>query len=440
MNQSTDLLIISNGWVIDPGRWNGPGDVWIRQGRIAEVKAPQTPLPSHADHFNATGLIVAPGFVDLHVHLREPGLEYKETIETGTAAAAAGGFTTVCCMPNTKPVNDSPAVTQTIHDRAQTTGLVRVHPIGAITKGSLGKEPTDFRALRGAGCVAVSDDGNPVMENAVMQQAMVDALALDLPVIDHCEDLSLAGCGCISEGPLARYLGVSGIPPEAESRMVERDIALSKETDCHLHIAHISTVKAVEAVRKAKAAGVRVTAEACPHHFMLTEEAVREHGPLAKMNPPLRRDADVQAVRAGLQDGTIDVIATDHAPHAAHEKQWGLNKAPFGIVGLETALGLSLRLVEEGVLSLETMIQKLTSAPARLFGLSCGTLAAGTPADVVLIDPKMEWTVDPEQFRSKGRNTPFTGWRLRGSVIRTLFGGVTVYQRPVGDKDEGEGL
>ncbi len=430
MKPPADLLIISNGWVIDPGRWNGLGDVWIQQGRIAEVKTPQTAFPSHADHINATGLIVAPGFVDLHVHFREPGLEYKETIETGTAAAAAGGFTTVCCMPNTKPVNDSPAVTQTIHDRTQATGLVRVHPIGAITKGSLGKEPTDFRALRGAGCVAVSDDGNPVMEDVVMRQAMVDALALNLPVVDHCEDLSLAGCGCMAEGPIARHLGVRGIPSEAESRMVERDIALSKETGCHLHIAHISTTKAVEAVRKAKAAGVRVTAEACPHHFLLTEEAVRDQGALAKMNPPLRRHVDVQAVREGLQDGTIEAIATDHAPHAAHEKQWGLTKAPFGIVGLETALGLSLRLVQEGVLSLEAMIQKLTSAPARLFGLSCGTLAADAPADVALIDPRMEWTVDPEQFRSKGRNTPFAGWRLRGAVVQTMVDGVTVYQKP----------
>ena len=409
------------------------GDVWISQGRIAEVTPPQTALPSHAGHFKADGLIVAPGLVDLHVHLREPGYEYKETIETGTAAAAAGGFTTVCCMPNTNPVNDSPAVTETIHDRVHATGLVRVHPIGAITKGLQGKEPSDLRGLRGAGCVAVSDDGRPVMEHAVMRQAMLEARALDLPVIDHCEDLSLAGCGCMAEGPLSRLLGVRGIPSEAESKMVERDIALSKATECHLHIAHISTANAVEAVRTAKAAGIRVTAEACPHHFMLTEEAVREQGALAKMNPPLRRNADVRAVRDGLRDGTIDAIATDHAPHAAYEKQWGLSKAPFGIVGLETALGLSLRLVEEGLLSLESMIEKLTSAPARLLGLSCGTLAAGAQADVVLIDPRMEWTVDPERFRSKGRNSPFAGWRLRGAVVRTLVGGVTVFQRT---KDE----
>ena len=276
MNHPADLFIISGGWVIDPGRWNGVGDVWISQGRIAKVTPPQTVLPSHAKHFNANGLIVAPGLVDLHVHLREPGFEYKETIETGTAAAAAGGFTTVCCMPNTKPVNDSPVVTQTIHDRVQATGLVHVHPIGAITKGLLGKEPADLRGLREAGCVAVSDDGNPVMKDAVMRQAMLEARTLDLPVIDHCEDLSLAGCGCMADGPLSRLLGVRGIPSEAESKMVERDIALSKATDCHLHIAHISTAHAVEAVRKAKAARIRVTAEACPHHFMLTEDAVQD--------------------------------------------------------------------------------------------------------------------------------------------------------------------
>lgn len=433
MNEPAELFIITGGWVIDPGRWNDPGDVWIRQGRIMSVTPPGTDRPSHVNLIQAAGLIVAPGLVDLHVHFREPGFEYKETIKTGTAAAAAGGFTTVCCMPNTKPVNDTPAVTEVIRHRAREAGLVRVHPIGAITKKLKGKELADFPSLRAAGCVAVSDDGRPVMEDAVMRQAMLEARALTLPVVDHCEDLSLAGCGCMAEGPLARLLGVRGIPSEAESKMVERDIALSQATECHLHIAHISTEKAVAAVRAAKAAGILVTAEACPHHFMLTDEAVREQGASAKMNPPLRPLADVQAVRDGLRDGTIEAIATDHAPHAAYEKQRGLSKAPFGIVGLETALGLSLGLVEEGVLSMESMIEKLTSAPAGLFGLSAGTLAVGAPADVVLIDPKREWTVDPERFRSKGRNTPFAGWRLRGAVVRTMVGGVTVFQRT---KDE----
>jgi len=423
------MIVIAGGWVLDPGRWNGEADLWIRQGHVAAVMEPDAEPPTGALCIDATGLIVAPGFVDLHVHFREPGFEYKETIATGTAAAAAGGFTTVCCMPNTKPVNDTSVVTEVIRARAREAGLVAVCPIGAITKGLLGKALTDFHELQSAGCVAVSDDGRPVMDDQVMRQAMQRAQALGLPVVDHCEDVTLAGCGCMAEGPVARALGVRGIPPEAESRIVERDLILAKDTGCHVHIAHISTAQAVQAVRRAKAEGVRVTAEACPHHFLLTDEAVQEWGALAKMNPPLRRPDDVQAVRDGLCDGTIDAIATDHAPHAEYEKQWGMDRAPFGIVGLETALGLTLRLVEEGVLSMESAIEKLTSAPARLFGLSKGTLAVGADADVVMIDHHREWTVDPKQFLSKGRNTPFAGWRLRGQVVRTFIGGTSVYQR-----------
>ena len=423
------MIVIAGGWVLDPGRWNGEADLWIRQGHVAAVMEPDAEPPTGALCIDATGLIVAPGFVDLHVHFREPGFEYKETIATGTAAAAAGGFTTVCCMPNTKPVNDTSVVTEVIRARAREAGLVAVCPIGAITKGLLGKTLTDFHELQSAGCVAVSDDGRPVMDDQVMRQAMQRAQALGLPVVDHCEDVTLAGCGCMAEGPVARALGVRGIPPEAESRIVERDLILAKDTGCHVHIAHISTAQAVQAVRRAKAEGVRVTAEACPHHFLLTDEAVQEWGALAKMNPPLRRPDDVQAVRDGLCDGTIDAIATDHAPHAEYEKQWGMDRAPFGIVGLETALGLTLRLVEEGVLSMESAIEKLTSAPARLFGLSKGTLAVGADADVVMIDHHREWTVDPKQFLSKGRNTPFAGWRLRGQVVRTFIGGTSVYQR-----------
>ncbi|MDZ4853534.1 MAG: dihydroorotase [Nitrospirota bacterium] len=423
------MIVIAGGWVLDPGRWNGEADLWIRQGHVEAVMSPDAEVPTEALCIDATGLIVAPGFVDLHVHFREPGFEYKETIATGTAAAAAGGFTTVCCMPNTKPVNDTSVVTEVIRARAREAGLVAVCPIGAITKGLLGKALTDFHELQSAGCVAVSDDGRPVMDDQVMRQAMQRAQALGLPVVDHCEDVTLAGCGCMAEGPVARALGVRGIPPEAESRIVERDLILAKDTGCHVHIAHISTAQAVQAVRRAKAEGVRVTAEACPHHFLLTDEAVQEWGALAKMNPPLRRPDDVQAVRDGLCDGTIDAIATDHAPHAEYEKQWGMDRAPFGIVGLETALGLTLRLVEEGVLSMESAIEKLTSAPARLFGLSKGTLAVGADADVVMIDHHREWTVDPKQFLSKGRNTPFAGWRLRGQVVRTFIGGTSVYQR-----------
>lgn len=423
-------LVIAGGWVLDPGRWNGEADIWIRQGVIDAVVSPDARSPEGATCIDAGGLLILPGLLDLHVHLREPGFEYKETIATGTAAAVAGGFTGICCMPNTKPVNDMPAVTTLIKEKAVAAGTARVYPIGAITRGSLGREIADLEALKQAGCVAISDDGRPVMKDEIMRAAMERAREAALPLIDHCEDLSLSGCGCMNEGPVARALGVPGMPAKAESRMVERDLALAKATGCHLHVAHISTAQAVEAVRRGKAEGVHVTAEACPHHVWLTDESVRERGTLAKMNPPLRPRVDVEAVREGLRDGTIDAMATDHAPHAEYEKAWGMDRAPFGIVGLETALALTLRLVEEGVLPLERAVQCLTSGPAQVFGLPGGSLAVGAAADLVLVDRDREWIVDPEQFRSKGRNTPFAGWRLRGQVVMTIVGGRVVYQRP----------
>ena len=426
------VLIIAGGWVFDPGRWNGEADIWIRQGVIEAVVSPDARLPDGAICIDAGGLLILPGLIDLHVHLREPGFEYKETIATGSAAAVAGGFTGICCMPNTKPVNDVRAVTTLIRDKAIAAGMARVYPIGAITKGSQGTEVADLAALKLAGCVAVSDDGRPVMRDEIMRRAMERAFEAALPLIDHCEDLSLSGCGCMNEGPVARSLGVRGMPTKAESRMVERDLALAKATGCHLHVAHISTAEAVQAVRRGKAEGVRVTAEACPHHVFLTDEAVREWGTLAKMNPPLRARADVEAVREGLRDGTIDAMATDHAPHAEYEKAWGMDRAPFGIVGLETALALTLRLVEEGVLPLERAVQCMTSGPAQVFGLPGGSLAVGAAADLVLVNRDREWVVDPEQFRSKGRNTPFTGWRLHGQVAMTMVGGRIVYQGPTG--------
>lgn len=424
--------VIAGGWVLDPGHWNGEADIWIRDGTIEAVVSPDVRSPDGAVRIDARGLLVLPGLIDLHVHLREPGFEYKETIATGAAAAVAGGFTSLCCMPNTKPVNDAPAVTRLILEKARAAGTARVYPIGAITKGSLGREIADLAALKQAGCVAVSDDGRPVMGDEIMRAAMERACELALPIIDHCEDLSLSGCGCMNEGPVSRALAVQGMPAEGESRMVERDLALAKATGCHLHVAHISTAAAVLAVRRAKAEGVCVTAEACPHHVFLTEGAVQKWGALAKMNPPLRRRVDVEAVREGLRDGTIDAIATDHAPHAEYEKAWGMDRAPFGIVGLETALALTLRLVDEAVLSLERAVRCLTSGPARVFGLPGGSLAAGVPADMVLVDRDREWVVDPEQFHSKGRSTPFAGWNLRGQVAMTLVGGRIVYQRPGG--------
>lgn len=424
----SSILILAGGWVLDPGRWNGEADVWIRNGVIAAVVSPDVCPPDGAVCVDVTGLLVLPGFVDLHVHLREPGYEYKETIATGTAAAMAGGFTSICCMPNTKPVNDEPFVTRLITMKSREADRAKVYPIGAITKGSAGRELSDFRALKEAGCVAVSDDGRPVMDDEVMRRAMERAVAVDLPVIDHCEDLSLSGCGCMNDGPISRALGRAAIPSRAETRMVERDIRLARETGARLHVAHVSTEATVKAVRNAKHQGLSVTAEACPHHFTLTDEAVRRSGPDAKMNPPLRSEQDRIAVIEGLADGTIDAIATDHAPHAEYEKQRGMDRAPFGIVGLETALALTLRLVEEGVLSLDRAVQCLTSKPARLLGLPAGTLAPGASADIVMVDRAREWVVDPDRFYSKGRNTPFAGWPVRGRVMMTVVGGRIRYR------------
>jgi dihydroorotase len=417
------VLVLAGGWVLDPGRWDGEADVWIKNGVIDAVVAPDVPPPQAAGCLDVTGLLVLPGLVDLHAHLREPGYEYKETIATGTAAAAAGGFTSICCMPNTKPVNDEPAVTQVIRRKSDEADRAHVYPIGAITMGSAGRELSDFRALKEAGCVAVSDDGRPVMDDQIMRRAMQLAANVNLPVIDHCEDTGLSGCGCMNEGPVSRALGQRGIPGDAEFRMIARDIRLAKETGARLHVAHLSTAAGVSMVRQAKADGVVISAEVCPHHLTLTEEAVAVYGANAKMNPPLRAERDRTALVEGLGDGTIDAIATDHAPHAEYEKAWGLDRAPFGVVGLETALALTLRLVEKGALSLDRAVQCLTSKPARLLGLPGGTLAPGASADIAVVDRTCEWVVDPEQFRSKGRNTPFAGCRLRGRVKMTFVAG-----------------
>ena len=419
-------VIIKNGRVIDPGRINGPADVLIENGTIAAV-GPGLKAPAGATVIDATGKWVLPGFVDLHVHFREPGFEYKETIATGAAAAVAGGFTSVCCMPNTQPVNDNQSITEFILDKAKAAGLANVFPIGAITKGSEGKELAEFGDLKKAGCVAVSDDGKPVMNAMVMRRALEYARAFDLPVVDHCECTHLSEGGCMHEGQVATEMGLHGIPSASEDVMVARNLALAELTGGRLHLAHLSTAGSVRMVREAKARGIRVTAEACPHHFLLTEEAVREFNTNAKMNPPLRSRKDVEAVKAGLKDGTIDVIATDHAPHAAFEKEREFDYAPFGIVGLETAWGLALVLAEEGVLTVEQVVSALTIQPARAFGLAKGTLAVGADADVTIVDPEAQWVVDPGQFKSKGRNTPFAGWKLKGRVVSTLVGGRVVH-------------
>jgi dihydroorotase len=420
-------ILIAGGHVIDPGRFNGVGDLLIDQGKIVAVGS-NVKAPADATRILATGRVVAPGFVDLHVHFREPGFEYKETIQTGAASAVAGGFTTVCCMPNTNPVNDNQAITEFMLERARAAGLANVLPIGAITKGSEGKELAEIGDLRRAGCVAISDDGKPVMNSLVMRRAMEYALAFDVPVIDHCEDLHLAEGGCMNEGVISTELGLPGIPSAAEDVMVARNVSLAELTGARLHLAHISTTGSVRMVREAKSRGIRVTAEACPHHFTITEEAVRGYDTCAKMNPPLRTWSDVQAIKEGLRDGTIDAIATDHAPHATQEKQLGFTEAPFGIVGLETALSLTLALVEEGVLTLERAIEALTGAPARAFSLNKGTLALGADADVAIFDPHEQWEVDPTKFKSKSRNTPFAGWKVKGRVLTTIVGGRIAFE------------
>ncbi len=427
-------ILIKGGHVIDPSRVNGQADVLVEGGKIVAVgrgldakRGTRSGGPA-AQVIDAQGMLVLPGLIDVHVHLREPGFEYKETIQSGTAAAVAGGFTSICCMPNTCPVNDSQAVTEFILEQARNANYARVFPIGAISKGSEGKELAEIGELRESGCVAISDDGKPVMNSQVMRRAMEYARAFDLPVVDHCEDLHLAEGGCMNEGVVSTELGLPGVPGAAEEIMVARNIALAALTGARVHMAHISTAESVRMVREAKARGLHVTAEVTPHHFSLTEEAVRGFETHAKMNPPLRSWADVQALKEGLRDGTIDVIATDHAPHASHEKQLEFAEAPFGVVGLETALSLTWALVDEGVLSPEAAVSKFTTEPARVFGLPTGTLAPGVDADLVLINPETVWTVDPLKFRSKSRNTPFAGWKVKGQVSMTMVGGRIVHQ------------
>ena len=421
---SGGTMIVRNGRVVDPANGiDAVQDVLIIRGAIAQV-GPTLEAPQGATVIDATGKVVCPGFVDVHVHLREPGFEYKETVATGTRSAAAGGFTAVCAMANTHPVNDNRSITDYILAKAQTEGVVRVHPIGAVTRGLKGEELAELAELAEAGCVAYSDDGKPVMNAALYRRAMEYTLPFGAPVISHAEDPHLAKGTSMNEGIVSTELGIPAAPAAAEDVMVARDVILAETTGAHVHIAHLSTAGAVRLVRDAKARGVHVTAEVTPHHLVLTEEAVRSYDPNTKMNPPLRTKRDAEAVLEGLADGTIDCIATDHAPHALSEKEGEFDNAAFGIVGLETAVPLLLdRLVRPGLLELKTLVARLTSDPAKLFGLSGGSLAPGRPGDVTILDLDRELTVEPGRFHSRSRNTPFRGWSVTGGPWMTIVNG-----------------
>ena len=418
-------LLLKGGRVVDPARKvDAVLDVLLADDTVEAVG--KRISPRGAQVLDLKGLVVCPGFIDLHAHLREPGREDKETIASGTRAAAAGGFAAVCAMPNTDPVNDHAGITRLILEKAKAEGAVRVYPIGAITRGSRGEELAEYGDLREAGCVAVSDDGRPVASARVMRRALEYAKAFDLTVIDHCEEPTLADQAAMNEGPVSTFLGLRGAPAAGEAIMVERDVLLAELTGGKVHIAHTSAAASVDAVRRGKARGVRVTAEATPHHLLLIDQLVKdsEYDTATKMNPPLRAERDRQALLQGLRDGTIDCIATDHAPHAVDDKKVEYDHAAFGIVGLETAVALCLdRLVGKGLLDLPHLVSLLSTNPARILALPGGTLAPGGPADVTVLDLSRKRQVEPARFESKGRNTPFAGWTLAGWPVMTIVGG-----------------
>jgi len=424
-------ILIAGGRVIDPANKRDTVlNVLIEDGRIAEIASPGAhPAPAADRVLDARGKVVCPGFVDLHVHLREPGREDMETIATGTRAAARGGFTSVCCMANTTPVNDNQSVTDFIIDRARRDGAVHVFPVGAITKGMNGEELAEIGELIGAGCVAISDDGKPVMNAELMRRALEYSTLFSVPVIQHAEDVHLTGKGVMHEGRVSTELGFKGIPAASESVIVARDLLLAELTGGHYHVAHVSTAEAIQLVREAKMKGLQVTCEAAPHHFALSDEAVRSFDTNTKMSPPLRSNRHVEAVKAGLRDGTVDAIATDHAPHTIQDKEVEFDYAANGVIGLETAFGLTMSMLVEGeVLTLTQAIAHLTSEPARIFGLAKGTLSVGADADVTIVDPAREWVVDITKSASKSRNSPFHGWKLRGQVLATIVSGKIVWE------------
>lgn len=420
-----ELLILRNARVVDPasGR-DGIGDVWVSEGRVVD---PGAAIPAHARCFELSGKWLVPGLIDMHVHLREPGHEYKETIESGTAAAAAGGFTAVACMPNTRPVNDNAAVTRFILEKAAGCAA-RVYPVGAISRESKGEHLAEYGEMKNAGVVALTDDGMPVADSQLMRRAMEYATSHGLPVLSHAEEVSLSRNGCMNEGPVSTRLGLRGIPTAAESIMVYREIALAELTGAWVHICHVSCEPAVALIRQAKLRGVKVTAETAPHYFSLTDEAVGSYNTHAKMSPPLRSEFDRQAICQALADGTLDAIATDHAPHSVLEKDVEFSNAANGITGLETALPLALRLVHERVISPGRLVELLSSFPARILGVSGGRICAGEAADLTVIDPERDFTFAASTSRSKCRNTPFDGWQFRGKAVLTIMDGRITYQ------------
>jgi len=426
-------LLIKNGHIVDPSQGiDGVGDLVIENNRIKEISLERKGKNSAEGKtaglqgfrtIDASGLYVLPGLIDMHTHLREPGFEYKETIKTGTMAAVKGGFTSVCAMPNTNPVNDNSSVTDFIIRKAIQEGECTVYPIGAITKGQKGEELAEMGIMYAEGCVAFSDDGRPVMSSLVMRRALEYSKAFNVSIISHCEDLDLSEGGVMNEGLLSVTLGLRGVPSEAEEAMVARDIALAGLTKGRLHIAHVSTAGSVRLIREAKARGIQISAETCPHYFSITEKAVEGYNTNAKVNPPLRRQEDLDALKEGLKDGTIDVIATDHAPHHRDEKLREFDQAPSGISGLETAMGLSLRLLEQGVLTLSQLVEKMAKNPAAILGIDKGTLKPGADADITVLDLSKEFRVDSGEFVSRGKNTPFEGWVLKGMPVMTICKG-----------------
>jgi len=421
-------ILVKNGHVVDPSQdLDARCDLLLENRKVARLfkdgRAARVSMGPRDRTIDANGMYVMPGLVDMHVHLREPGFEHKETIRTGTWAAVRGGVTSVCAMPNTSPVNDNAGITEYILQKAHEEGMCSVFPIGAITKGQKGEELSEMGLMLENGCVAFSDDGMPVLSSVIMRRALEYSRSFDVPLISHCEDLALSAGGVMNEGLLSHSLGLGGIPKAAEETIVYRDVALAELTGGSVHIAHVSTEGSVRIIREAKARGIRVTAETCPHYFSVTEDAVAGFNTNAKVNPPLRTKRDIEAIKEGLFDGTIDAIATDHAPHHRNEKQREFDVAPSGISGLETALSLSLGLVREGVLDMPGLVRKMALAPAGILGLEKGTLAEGADADLVVVDAQRKYSVEPDSFLSKGINTPFEGWELQGLAAWTIYKG-----------------